>query len=55
MRLGIDIDNVISNFNEELLKEHYKRYLENKLREAFGFMGTNIRISVRTRSDKKSR
>ena len=41
--------------NEELLKEHYKRYLENKLREAFGFMGTNIRISVRTRSDKKSR
>lgn len=22
MRLGIDIDNVISNFNEELLKEY---------------------------------
>ena len=39
--------------NEELLKDHYKRYLENKLREAFGFFGTSIRISVRTRSEKK--
>lgn len=39
--------------NEDLLKDHYKRYLENKLREAFGFLGTPIRISVRTRSEKK--
>lgn len=39
--------------NEDLLKEHYKRYLENKIREAFGFFGTPIRISVRTRKDKK--
>ena len=39
--------------NEDLLKEHYKRYLENKLREAFGFFGTPIRISVRTRTEKK--
>ena len=38
--------------NEELIKEHYKRYLENKIREAFGFFGTPIRISVRTRSEK---
>ena len=38
--------------NEELIKEHYKRYLENKLREAFGFFGTPIKISVRTRSEK---
>ncbi len=38
--------------DEKLLKEHYKRYLENKLREAFGFFGTPIRISVRTRSEK---
>ena len=37
-----------------LLKDHYKRYLENKLREAFGFFGTPIRISVRERNDKKS-
>ena len=33
----------------DLLKDHYKRYLENKLREAFGFFGTPIRISVRER------
>ena len=39
--------------NEDLMKDHYKRYMENKLREAFGFMGTPIRISVRTRSEKK--
>ena len=39
--------------NEDLLKDHYKRYLENKLREAFGFIGTPIKISVRTRSEKK--
>ena len=38
--------------DENLLKEHYKRYLENKLREAFGFTGTSIRISVRTKSEK---
>ena len=38
--------------SEELLKDSYKRYLENKLREAFGFFGTPIRISVRTRSEK---
>ena len=39
--------------NEYLMKDHYKRYMENKLREAFGFIGTPIRISVRTRGDKK--
>ena len=38
--------------NEELLKDSYKRYLENKLREAFGFFGTPIRISVRERGNK---
>lgn len=38
--------------DEKLLKDHYKRYLENKLREAFGFKGTSIRISVRTRGGK---
>ena len=32
---------------------HYKRYLENKLREAFGFFGTPVKISVRERSEKK--
>lgn len=39
--------------SEELLKDSYKRYLENKLREAFGFFGTPIRISVRERKEKK--
>jgi GTP-binding protein len=39
--------------NEELLKDNYKRYLENKLREAFGFFGNPIRISARERKDKK--
>ena len=39
--------------SEELLKDSYKRYLENKLREAFGFFGTPIRISVRERGEKK--
>jgi GTP-binding protein len=38
--------------NEELLKDSYKRYIENKLREAFGFFGTPIRITVRNRGDK---
>ncbi len=39
--------------NEDLLKDSYKRYMENKLREAFGFFGTPIRISVRERKEKK--
>jgi len=38
--------------NSDLLKDHYKRYIENKLREAFGFFGTPIKISVRERSEK---
>ena len=41
--------------NEELLKDHYKRYIENKLREAFGFFGTPVRISVRSRGDKNKK
>lgn len=38
--------------NADLMKDHYKRYIENKLREAFGFFGTPIRIAVRERSEK---
>ena len=41
--------------NVDLLKDHYKRYIENKLREAFGFFGTPIRISVRERSEKEKK
>jgi len=40
--------------DEKLLKDHYKRYMENKLRDAFGFFGTPIRIFVRERSEKKA-
>ena len=38
--------------SEELIKDSYKRYIENKLREAFGFFGTLIRITVRERGGK---
>ena len=41
---------VLFTNNGDLLKDHYKRYLENKLREAFGFTGTPVRISVRERA-----
>jgi GTP-binding protein len=44
---------VLFGNNADLMKDHYKRYIEHKLREAFGFFGTPIRISVRERSDKK--
>ncbi len=39
--------------NADLMKDHYKRYIENKLREAFGFFGTPIRISLRERKNKE--
>ena len=44
---------VIFTNNTDLLKDHYKRYLENKLREAFGFFGTPIKISAREKKEKK--
>lgn len=37
---------------DELLKDSYKGYLENRLREAFGFTGTPIRISSREKQGK---
>lgn len=43
---------VLFTNNGDLMKDHYKRYLEKKLREAFGFFGTPIRISTRERSGK---
>lgn len=46
---------VMFSNNGDLMKDHYKRYLEKKLREAFGFFGTPIRISVRERSNKKTK
>lgn len=41
--------------NGDLMKDHYKRYLEKKLREAFGFFGTPIRIALRERLAQKDR
>ena len=38
--------------NEDLLKDSYKRYLENRLRESFGFFGAPIRLSARERQGK---
>ncbi len=38
--------------NGDLMKDFYKRYLEKKLREAFGFFGTPVRILIRERSGK---
>lgn len=38
---------------EDLLKDSYKRYIENSMREAFGFFGTPIRLSVREKGDKE--
>ena len=46
---------VIFANNSDLLKDHYKRYLENKLREAFGFFGTPVKISVRERAEGAGR
>lgn len=39
--------------NEKLMKDSYQRYLENKLREAFGFYGTPIRIVLREKQEKE--
>ena len=40
--------------NEELMHFSYRRYLENRLRDAFGFKGTPIRFIIRERKDKGS-
>ena len=39
--------------DKELMHFSYLRYLENKLRESFGFRGTPIRILVRERKEKE--
>ncbi len=38
--------------NAELLHFSYKRYIENQLREAFGFVGTPVHFIIRNRNDK---
>ena len=39
--------------DKELFHFSYQRYIENKIREAFGFSGTSIRILIRERSEKE--
>ncbi len=38
--------------NAELFHFSYQRYLENRIREAFGLEGTPIRMIIRERGDK---
>lgn len=38
--------------DKELMHFSYTRYLENKIREAFGFRGTPLRFIIRERKDK---
>ena len=40
--------------DEDLVQDSYKRYLENKMREAFGFFGTPVRMSFRERKEKNN-
>ena len=39
--------------NKELMHFSYTRYLENKIREAFGFRGTPLRFIIRERKESK--
>ena len=39
--------------DKELMHFSYQRYLENKIREAFGFEGTPLRFYIRERSENK--
>ncbi len=39
--------------DKELMHFSYTRYLENKIREAFGFRGTPLKFFIRERSEKK--
>ena len=38
--------------DKELMHFSYVRYLENKIREAFGFKGTSLRFIIRERKDE---
>ena len=38
--------------DKKLMHFSYKRYIENKLRETFGFFGTSIKVIIRERKGK---
>lgn len=39
--------------DKELMHFSYTRYLENKIREAFGFRGTSLKFFIRERKEKE--
>ena len=39
--------------DKKLMHFSYQRYLENQIRESFGFRGTNLKIIIRERSEKE--
>ena len=39
--------------DKELMHFSYTRYIENKIREAFGFRGTSLRFIIRERTGKE--
>lgn len=39
--------------NRELMHFSYQRYIENRIRDTFGFLGTPIRILIRERKEKE--
>jgi len=41
--------------DKELFHFSYQRYIENRIRETFGFNGTAIRLLIRERSEKESK
>jgi GTP-binding protein len=42
-------------FSTGFLEAGYRRFLERRLRETFGFEGSPIRINVRVREKRKTR
>ena len=39
--------------DKQLMHFSYQRYIENRIRDAFGFKGTPIRIIIRERKDRE--
>ena len=50
MRIAVIDDEKYSR--EELMHFSYTRYLENRIREAFGFKGTSLKFFIRERKEK---
>ena len=50
---GEDVPFVFFVNDPELLHFSYRRYLENRIRESFGFEGTAIRMRFRRRSEDR--